>query len=177
MTERMCERCTTVLSRWNPRDVCNQCFRPKDVGPDSRRPFWQLAAACMGRDLDIFAPEDDGSMVNAASGPVMAAKVICASCPVRRQCLEWALNREAEVEKQARRAGDDPSQYREEEPGYAGLRHCVFGGFTGAERAELATLPEPVEQGMAAFDRQIDANPVMRLAELVRGGVRVSVPA
>ncbi len=44
---------------------------------------WRQAAACRGADVDIFFPvsEDDAG----------AAKAICATCPVREPCLEFAL--------------------------------------------------------------------------------------
>ena len=44
---------------------------------------WRDDAACRGADIDLFFPvsEDDG-------GP---AKAICATCPVREACLEWAM--------------------------------------------------------------------------------------
>ncbi|RPI22605.1 MAG: WhiB family transcriptional regulator [Actinobacteria bacterium] len=47
---------------------------------------WRTSAACAGSDSDVFfpAPED-------ADG-IAAAKEICASCPVREACLEYALS-------------------------------------------------------------------------------------
>lgn len=44
---------------------------------------WRAQARCRGADPDIFHPsdEDDGAQ----------AKVICAECPVREACLEYAL--------------------------------------------------------------------------------------
>ncbi|MGI8810564.1 MAG: WhiB family transcriptional regulator [Acidimicrobiales bacterium] len=44
---------------------------------------WRLEAACRDLDTATFFPEtDDG---------VAAAKAICATCPVREACLEFAL--------------------------------------------------------------------------------------
>lgn len=63
---------------------------------------WRNRAACQGLDPMIFypAPEDDGA----------EAKAICATCPVREPCLEYALaNRERDgvwggcTEKERRR--------------------------------------------------------------------------
>jgi WhiB family redox-sensing transcriptional regulator len=44
---------------------------------------WRDQARCRGVDPDIFHPsdEDDGA----------EAKAICAECPVREACLEYAL--------------------------------------------------------------------------------------
>lgn len=44
---------------------------------------WRQRAACTGLDTGIFFPASD-----AESGP---AKAVCDGCPVRDQCLEWAL--------------------------------------------------------------------------------------
>ncbi len=44
---------------------------------------WRRDAACRDLDTDIFFPVTDEE-----AGP---AREICASCPVREQCLEFAL--------------------------------------------------------------------------------------
>jgi WhiB family redox-sensing transcriptional regulator len=49
---------------------------------------WRSVAACRSADLDLFFPISD-------SGPALEqaveAKAICATCPVRRECLAFAL--------------------------------------------------------------------------------------
>ena len=49
---------------------------------------WHSRAACVGADPELFFPIGD-------TGPGMlqiaAAKQVCARCPVRQPCLEWAL--------------------------------------------------------------------------------------
>jgi WhiB family redox-sensing transcriptional regulator len=45
---------------------------------------WRLRAACHGTDLDLFYPERGES-----AGP---ARQVCAQCPVRQPCLEYALS-------------------------------------------------------------------------------------
>ncbi len=48
---------------------------------------WRQRAACLGIDAAVFYPVSDEE-----AGP---AKSICAECPVRQPCLEYALvNRE-----------------------------------------------------------------------------------
>jgi WhiB family redox-sensing transcriptional regulator len=44
---------------------------------------WRLKGACRGLDPAIFYPvsEEDAE----------EAKAVCANCPVREPCLEWAL--------------------------------------------------------------------------------------
>jgi len=44
---------------------------------------WRLDAACRDLDTSIFFPETDDA--------VATAKAICAACPVREACLEFAL--------------------------------------------------------------------------------------
>jgi WhiB family redox-sensing transcriptional regulator len=44
---------------------------------------WMLAARCRDMDPVLFFPEDGRG--------VEAARLICAQCPVRRDCLDYAL--------------------------------------------------------------------------------------
>jgi len=49
---------------------------------------WRSAGACQSADPDLFFP-------NSSSGPgerqIAKAKMICAGCQVRRECLDYAL--------------------------------------------------------------------------------------
>jgi len=45
---------------------------------------WRELAACCGTDLDLFYPERGQS-----AGP---ARQVCAQCPVRQPCLDYALS-------------------------------------------------------------------------------------
>ena len=45
---------------------------------------WRQQAGCRGTDLDMFFPER-----GASADP---ARQVCASCPVRQPCLEYALS-------------------------------------------------------------------------------------
>lgn len=56
------------------------------------RPAWMRHAACAGMDTDLFFPER-GDVAKAN-----AARRICAACPVRTQCLEWAIAPETRAE-------------------------------------------------------------------------------
>ena len=57
---------------------------------------WRDAAACRDTDPDLFFPV---GTTGAAVEEIEAAKALCWSCPVRAQCLEFALvaNQEAGV--------------------------------------------------------------------------------
>ena len=69
---------------------------------------WRSAAACRSADPELFFPV---SGFGQALKQVADAKAICASCPVRRQCLEFALR--------TRQA------------------HGIWGGLTEDERASI----------------------------------------
>ncbi|MFJ4839619.1 WhiB family transcriptional regulator [Streptomyces sp. NPDC088746] len=49
---------------------------------------WRTHAACREEDPDLFFPIG-------STGPALVqaeeAKAVCGNCPVRGQCLEWAL--------------------------------------------------------------------------------------
>jgi WhiB family redox-sensing transcriptional regulator len=79
---------------------------------DSLWPRWQRRGACRrpGVDPDAFFPEKGGS--------TRAAKAICAGCPVKAQCLAYAL------------ANDD--------------RFGVWGGLSERERRRLRPARPPV---------------------------------
>ncbi len=44
---------------------------------------WRRQAACRGVDPEVFYPVNDDDAEE--------AKEVCAGCPVRQPCLEWAL--------------------------------------------------------------------------------------
>ncbi|MFD4118353.1 WhiB family transcriptional regulator [Streptomyces niveus] len=50
---------------------------------------WLRDAACVDADPELFFPVGDS---DPAAEQVARAKEVCHSCPVERQCLEWALN-------------------------------------------------------------------------------------
>ena len=58
------------------------------AGQPIRQENWRSSAACRSADPDLFFPIS-------SSGPSMAqvaeAKAICTGCPVRRDCLAFAL--------------------------------------------------------------------------------------
>lgn len=57
--------------------ICGTC---KPIGTDSRD--WVNEAACAGLDLNDWFPERGQSQQKAAK--------VCATCPVRVECAEWA---------------------------------------------------------------------------------------
>jgi WhiB family redox-sensing transcriptional regulator len=65
-------------------------------------------ALCKGADTEMWFPAVQGRNAARAAN---AAKEVCAACPVRKACLEWALT--------------------------AGEAEGVWGGTTAAERAEI----------------------------------------
>jgi WhiB family redox-sensing transcriptional regulator len=76
----------------------------------TRNVLWHLDAACAGVDPEVFFPLD----LTPGSPGVVAAKRVCAGCPVRSECLADVM------------AGEDPAR-----------RWGISGGTTPAERAAL----------------------------------------
>ncbi|MFF7945451.1 WhiB family transcriptional regulator [Streptomyces griseorubiginosus] len=50
---------------------------------------WLRRAACVGEDPELFFPV---GTLGPAVRDIAAAKQVCARCPVRPECLEWALS-------------------------------------------------------------------------------------
>jgi WhiB family transcriptional regulator, redox-sensing transcriptional regulator len=52
---------------------------------------WRSSAACRSADPDLFFPL---SRAGAADKQIARAKMICAGCQVRQECLEFALTQD-----------------------------------------------------------------------------------
>lgn len=78
---------------------------PPGLLPD--RP-WVARALCAGMEPEVFFPEgvDGPALLDVAN-----AKAVCANCPVREECLDWALR--------------------------IGEAHGIWGGTTPSERRML----------------------------------------
>jgi WhiB family transcriptional regulator, redox-sensing transcriptional regulator len=66
---------------------------------------WRHRAACRDEDPELFFPLSD---IGPGARQAERAKSVCARCPVRAQCLEYALDN--------------------------GLDHGIYGGTTESER-------------------------------------------
>ena len=90
------------------------------IAPD--RPEWTAAAVCQHADPDIFYPKKGGSTAE--------AKRVCRGCPVRAECLAYALQHDE-------------------------LSFGVWGGLSVVERRRLkprpgrrrGPKPKPIEHG------------------------------
>lgn len=69
---------------------------------------WPARAACRDEDPELFFPVSE---MGPGARQVARAKAVCASCPVRTECLAYALD--------------------------AGLDNGIFGGMTEQERRSL----------------------------------------
>ena len=87
-------------------------------GAQTWRWDWQVAARCRGRDDLFFHPH--GERAPTRSDRESAAKQVCATCPVRRECLDHAL--------------------------VSGEPYGVWGGMTETERETLLHGPRPVRK-------------------------------
>ncbi len=54
------------------------------LSPRPRDPSWRARAACSDADPDLFFPPD--------GGPAGPGCRICARCPVRQECLDYAIS-------------------------------------------------------------------------------------
>ncbi|WP_158883151.1 WhiB family transcriptional regulator [Amycolatopsis anabasis] len=75
---------------------------------------WRHRAACQDEDPELFFPVSD---IGPGARQVAEAKAVCARCPVRAQCLNYALDN--------------------------ALDHGIFGGTTERERRKLSRAPRP----------------------------------
>jgi WhiB family transcriptional regulator, redox-sensing transcriptional regulator len=69
---------------------------------------WRQRAACRDEDPELFFPVSE---MGPGARQVARAKAVCARCPVRSECLEYALDN--------------------------ALDHGIFGGTTETERRTL----------------------------------------
>lgn len=99
-----------------------------DLGLTPESLDWQTEARCRETDPDAFYPEVDDPNQRAT---VAAAKRVCAGCPVRVECLDYAL------------AHREP--------------HGIWGGHTVVERRHLQRQPAPPEREQSERDRDIAA--------------------
>lgn len=53
---------------------------------------WQAQAACRGRDATLFFPPATGELKEDKLAREARAKAICRECPVRNECLDFALD-------------------------------------------------------------------------------------
>ena len=59
----------------------------KPSAPSVEQGWWRLLAACADYDPDLFFPIGSS---RPASRQTERAKAVCAKCPVRLECLDWA---------------------------------------------------------------------------------------
>jgi WhiB family redox-sensing transcriptional regulator len=79
--------------------IADPVRRPRPGGPAHAALFgWQSRAECRGEDLALFFDPDREA----------AAKEVCGWCPVRDECLDWAIG--------------------------LNIGYGVYGGLTGDER-------------------------------------------
>lgn len=100
------------IDRCTAQSAINSARRNHDIpdlrtvtAPYRRQPAgdWTDAAACLGLDPDLFFPE--------RGEDVAPAKAVCAGCPVREDCLDYALDN--------------------------GERHGIWGGLSERERRRI----------------------------------------
>ena len=97
-----------------PKPAPKPHHKNRDGGPLS----WADRAACAGMPTELFFPAGSWSQSEHSPG-TRTAKAICANCPVRQPCLEFAMRLEAHT-------GPAVQQ-----------RNGIYGGLLPRERAAL----------------------------------------
>ena len=69
-------------------EISKVAFRETVIGPNGEVAPWDHFALCAQVDPNLFYPEKGGSLSQ--------AKRVCKECPVRRECLEYALEADEE---------------------------------------------------------------------------------
>lgn len=82
---------------------------------------WRDRAACRDEDPELFFPVSD---VGPGARQATEAKAVCGRCPVRRECLDYALDN--------------------------GLDYGIFGGTTERERREIKVAGRSTDEAEAA---------------------------
>jgi WhiB family redox-sensing transcriptional regulator len=108
---------------------------------------WRAGAACIGAPVAMFFPErgdDNGD----------AAKAVCATCAVRVECLQWAL--------------DQPE-----------LQYGVWGGLSVRQRARARVLGLSAQDAVAGGTERLGRGCLRRTARSaagVEGGSGLATP-
>nr|CEL23362.1 WhiB-like transcription regulator [Kibdelosporangium sp. MJ126-NF4]CTQ96902.1 WhiB-like transcription regulator [Kibdelosporangium sp. MJ126-NF4] len=99
---------------------------------------WRRKAACRDEDPELFFPI--GNAGQATQNQVDEARAVCARCPVREACLQWALAN-----------GEDAG---------------VWGGWTEAERRQFRRRTSARARNSVRHGAVVDED---RVAALMRG--------
>jgi WhiB family redox-sensing transcriptional regulator len=86
---------------------------------------WQERGRCRDLDTDLFYPPLDSETAHQRRARETVAKAVCASCPVRVECLAWAIA--------------------------SGEQLGVWGGLNERERELLAGPRHSAASGIAAW--------------------------
>jgi hypothetical protein len=95
---------------------------------------WQTRAACSGHRLSKFFPWNRKTEAELLA-VTEKAKMVCLRCPVRADCLEWAL--EMEVAADRRYEAEDEAAGIVSLPVPNRYREGVFGGLDARERVRM----------------------------------------
>ncbi|MHB1762637.1 MAG: WhiB family transcriptional regulator [Acidimicrobiales bacterium] len=70
-------------------EIPSQAVADEVLDAEAELCSWADQGRCRGLDPDMFFPE-----AGVLSATIAAAKAVCAECPVRSECLAWALRHE-----------------------------------------------------------------------------------
>jgi WhiB family transcriptional regulator, redox-sensing transcriptional regulator len=104
---------------------------------------WREAGACLGADPDLFFPI---SQTGLALEQIVRAKAVCARCPVRLECLRFALETR---ETNGIWGGTTPEERRRE------LRRRAR---QATRKLRRASLPEPGRPAVSLHGARVAAH-------------------
>lgn len=135
-----------MLAGWHLK---RELFDLVDVDADAvlsvGLPEWTQQGACFsggrGEHLEDFFAEDtsDGQTTEQVHG----AKRICSTCPVRAECIDWAVTFEQDAK----------------------YRSGIFGGLTPDERMIVSQAVDPIALGIEVLDRQVRMGLIVQRVE------------
>jgi hypothetical protein len=117
---------------------------------------WRRQAACRGEPDDTLFLSDKTLPHNQPGSPsILLALLICAGCPVRRECLLEAMT---PIISRFHRWDPETEKIRESGP-HRVMLAGVWGGTTEAERAAMGDVPVPeaVERLERTFPQRLAA--------------------
>jgi len=109
---------------------------------------WRVYASCATADPELFFPIGEGA---AAQAQAEDAKRVCARCPVRERCLDWALDTGQTTGVWGGLAEQERRGMRRSKPVETALDRCVRRR-SWIERQLAAGVPKKTIAGQIGVD-------------------------
>src|SRR6266542_2257235 len=140
---------------------------------------WQFDAACRGEDSSLFFAPNYFEKRDQKEGREAKAKALCARCPVREECLEYALQigwSDGSSSGSGPFAPADPLGLGASAPLRAALCHNLDHGHRGPPRPSGATAAAGPDPRGLVHPRADDRGAGLRVRADPHGGRRDPAP-